>query len=270
MQRYLCEVVNSDGLKPISARGANFLRMFYPSKIGKRLFNLTFFFAVCTLVLIALIALYHTAIVALTLGLSSAFDQTIPTVALISGLGVFNLSNPVHCLIALILVFLVVVSFFLTLGAEFLALVFLIVYVGAIAILFLFVIMLLNVKELANALRLLLAASQRAAQILGVPFSLTLIFVTSFLLGNLFVNGGLFNAELVTAATAQINSFVGRVFQDVMIFSELLYTYYSSLFMQITLLLLTAMLGSIILATAATDKPNALVSSSHPFLSLIY
>lgn len=55
-----------------------------------------------------------------------------------------------HGLLSLISVFFNVVILYLSAGAEFLAFTFLIVYVGAIAILFLFVIMLLNVKELTS------------------------------------------------------------------------------------------------------------------------
>lgn len=57
-------------------------------------------------------------------------------------------SNPVHSLLALIGTFFHVIILLLTLKAEYLAFVFLIVYIGAIAILFLFVLMLFNLKEL--------------------------------------------------------------------------------------------------------------------------
>jgi NADH-quinone oxidoreductase subunit J len=54
--------------------------------------------------------------------------------------------NPVHSILSLILVFFNAASLLIILGAEFLAMLFIIVYVGAVAVLFLFVIMMLNVK----------------------------------------------------------------------------------------------------------------------------
>ena len=54
--------------------------------------------------------------------------------------------NPVHSILSLILVFFNAASLLILLGAEFLAMLFIIVYVGAVAVLFLFVIMMLNVK----------------------------------------------------------------------------------------------------------------------------
>jgi len=56
--------------------------------------------------------------------------------------------NPIQSVLFLILVFIVTICFFFLLGAEFLSLVFLIIYVGAIAVLFLFVVMMLNIKTL--------------------------------------------------------------------------------------------------------------------------
>lgn len=66
--------------------------------------------------------------------------------ALISAIMVISLSNAVHSILFLIFLFCNVIGLLLLLGAEFLSLIFLVVYVGAIAVLFLFVIMMLNVK----------------------------------------------------------------------------------------------------------------------------
>lgn len=54
--------------------------------------------------------------------------------------------NPIHSILSLVFVFFAAACFSLILGVEFLALLFLIVYVGAIAVLFLFVVMLLNIR----------------------------------------------------------------------------------------------------------------------------
>jgi NADH-quinone oxidoreductase subunit J len=64
----------------------------------------------------------------------------------ITGLFVFLTENPVHSVLFLILTFFNSSGILLLLNAEFLALIFIIVYVGAIAVLFLFVVMMLNIK----------------------------------------------------------------------------------------------------------------------------
>jgi len=78
----------------------------------------------------------------------------LPTATLLLTPGVRFAKHPVHALLCLIAVFFNTVVIYLLAGSEFLAFVFLIVYVGAIAILFLFVIRLLNVKDLIAARRL--------------------------------------------------------------------------------------------------------------------
>jgi len=66
--------------------------------------------------------------------------------ALLSAIAVVNVRNPVHSILALILVFINITGILLILGMEFLAMVYIVVYVGAIAVLFLFVVMILNIK----------------------------------------------------------------------------------------------------------------------------
>lgn len=90
----------------------------------------------------SLFVLIHGATFVLTLGL--------PLGGLLLAVGVILLTNTIHSLLALIGVFVCFVAIYLVQGIEYLAYVFLIVYVGAVAILFLFVIMLLNVKSLSK------------------------------------------------------------------------------------------------------------------------
>jgi NADH-quinone oxidoreductase subunit J len=67
------------------------------------------------------------------------------TVLLLSGLMVVTARNPVHAVLFLILAFFNAAGLFLLLGAEFLAFILVIVYVGAVAVLFLFVVMMLDI-----------------------------------------------------------------------------------------------------------------------------
>jgi NADH-quinone oxidoreductase subunit J len=234
---------------------------------NKRIFTLSFFLLFFTTLTFLVIGLYHTTIFTATFGLPYLSDYGVPVTATSLGVGVSQFFNPVFCLIALIGVFLFAAIFFIIIGAEFLALVFLIVYVGAIAILFLFVIMLLNVKELATAARRILVATQRAAQSAGVPLSCSFVAFLSFFFGNLFGIESLLNLDYIGAVIVQVTSYVGRVFHDVMIFAELLYTYYSGLFMEIALLLLTAMVGSIVLASGTVDIESKKAAT---YLTLIF
>lgn len=67
-------------------------------------------------------------------------------ICILSSLLVVTATNPVHSVLFLVLVFCSAASYLFVLGVEFLALVFIVVYVGAIAVLFLFVCMMLNIK----------------------------------------------------------------------------------------------------------------------------
>ncbi len=77
--------------------------------------------------------------------LTALFFYLFAGLAVLAGFMVVAAKNPVHAVLFLILAFFNVAGLFLLLGAEFLALVLLIVYVGAVAVLFLFVVMMLDV-----------------------------------------------------------------------------------------------------------------------------
>jgi NADH:ubiquinone oxidoreductase subunit 6 (subunit J) len=68
------------------------------------------------------------------------------SLALVSGIMVIQSRNPVHSVLFLILVFFNAAGLLILLGLDFFAMIFLVVYIGAIAVLFLFVVMMLNIK----------------------------------------------------------------------------------------------------------------------------
>lgn len=74
------------------------------------------------------------------------FYLILSLIIIISACFVVFLNNPIYCLLSLVLTFVFSGFFLLFLGCEFIALMFIIVYVGAIAVLFLFIIMLLDLK----------------------------------------------------------------------------------------------------------------------------
>jgi NADH:ubiquinone oxidoreductase subunit 6 (subunit J) len=104
-------------------------------------------------------------------------------------------SNPVYSLLWLVLSFLFSASFLLMLGCEFLALIFIVVYVGAIAVLFLFVVMLLDLKF--KNLKSNKTQSFTAVLVLGSGFLFFLLFFnfTSLKQGILALDAGFINKK---------------------------------------------------------------------------
>jgi NADH-quinone oxidoreductase subunit J len=86
--------------------------------------------------------------------MSAALFYALGAVAIAAALGVVTMKNPVKCALSLALCFLALAGIYLLSGAEFIAAIQVIVYAGAVMVLFLFVIMLLNLgRELRAAIR---------------------------------------------------------------------------------------------------------------------
>jgi NADH-quinone oxidoreductase subunit J len=146
-----------------------------------------------------------------------------------SGLMVITARNPVHSVLFLILAFFNAAGLFVLLGAEFLAMILVIVYVGAVAVLFLFVVMTLDIdfSELRRG----------AVRYLPIGLLIGLVLLTELILvaGRFVVTPGAIQAvpaEQVTNAEA-----IGRV----------LYTKYVYFFELAGGVLLVAMIGTIVL-----------------------
>lgn len=107
------------------------------------------------MLLVAGVALLHTTILLVAISASTVLNLVLPLLSVVFALGVILYRNPIYALLSLIGVFLATVLFYIGNGAEFIGLVLLIVYVGAVSILFLFVLMLLNVKSLTSTKRLM-------------------------------------------------------------------------------------------------------------------
>lgn len=204
-------------------------------------------------VLIIVIGIYHTTIYAITNALTFYFYLILPLSTLFFAFKVPTLTNPVYSLLCLILVFFQMVIFYLVIGAEFLAFVFLIVYVGAIAILFLFVIMLLNVKELANNFKSSFSEGQIILVALLVTAAINFILSFSADLEMFFLIEQVNTYFFEQTSIARLCFFIVQGYQDIFLFSNSLYNYYSYLFVLVSLLLLTAMIGAIVLATSTFE-----------------
>jgi NADH-quinone oxidoreductase subunit J len=152
--------------------------------------------------------------------------------ALAGGLFTVISRNPVHSVLWLILAFISSAGFFVLLGAEFLAMLLLIVYVGAVAVLFLFVVMMLDVDF--AALKAEMAKYMPLALLIGV------ILLMQFALA--FANWD--TAPQAEAARAAVTP---PDMENTAALGMLLYDRYFLIFQLAGLILLVAMVGAIIL-----------------------
>lgn len=98
------------------------------------------------------------------------------------GIGLILNSNPVHAALSLILNFFSIAGLYLSLQAEFLAAIQILVYAGAIMVLFLFVIMLLNLNK--ETLQSPFSLAQAAAWVLGIAFAVEMFVVFKQAMGD--------------------------------------------------------------------------------------
>lgn len=156
--------------------------------------------------------------------------------ALISALMVIVLTNAVHSVLFLILVFCNVAGLLLLIGAEFLSFMFLIVYVGAIAVLFLFVVMMLNIKVNLSSLNLISL----------LPLGSTILFI---LISQLKTTTNIFELFLTHYSQPILTNWTSEKenISNIKVIGNTLYTDFSLLFLLSGLILLIAMLGAIVL-----------------------
>ena len=154
------------------------------------------------------------------------------TVTVVFGLGVVSARNPVLSVLFLIGAFFSAAGLFVLLGAEFLAMLLVVVYVGAVAVLFLFVVMMLDVDF--SALR---AGFVRYLPIGGLVALLLVVEMTTVAVA-VAEKGAAAGAKVVPAPADLSNAeAIGRV----------LYTDYVYFFQAAGLVLLVAMIGAIVL-----------------------
>jgi NADH-quinone oxidoreductase subunit J len=155
-----------------------------------------------------------------------------------AGVMVIAARNPVHSVLFLILAFFNAAGLFVLLGAEFLALVLIIVYVGAVAVLFLFVVMMLDINfvELRQGFLQYLPIGVTIGVVLFVE--LFLVFVTWAVAPGMV-------AGAPTPSTAQTSNTAAL--------AALLYTRYVYAFQAAGMVLLVAMVGAIVLTLRARE-----------------
>ena len=166
----------------------------------------------------------------------SIFFYTFSLIAIISAIMVTVSKNTVHSVFFLILDFISISCLFIMIGAEFLGMIMLIVYVGAVAVLFLFVVMMLNVSQQKNQW---FSARESSKHIpIGIIVSVIIFFELIIVIG-----GWKYKPDLVTAMSLTIDKNISNTHS----IGYVLYTDYILIFQLSGMILLVAMIGAIVL-----------------------
>ena len=164
------------------------------------------------------------------------FFYVFSLIAIISAIMVTVSKNTVHSVFFLILDFISISCLFIMIGAEFLGMIMLIVYVGAVAVLFLFVVMMLNVAQQKNQWFTSAESSQH------IPIGLIISVIIFFEL-IIVVGGWKFKPDVISSMSLTIDQNVSNTHS----LGNILYTDYIHIFQLSGMILLVAMIGAIIL-----------------------
>jgi len=166
----------------------------------------------------------------------SLFFYFFSTIAVFGAVMVTLSRNTVNSVFFLILVFISISILFIMIGAEFLGMIMLIVYVGAVAVLFLFVVMMLNITEQ------LTKRSSRKGFINNISVG-SIVGAIIFLELLVVVGGWKYKGTFVALSEINLNLYVSNTHA----LGNILYTDYIHLFQISGMILLVAMIGAITL-----------------------
>ena len=166
----------------------------------------------------------------------SIFFYSFSVIAVFSAVMVTISKNTVHSVFFLILDFISISCLFIMIGAEFLGMIMLIVYVGAVAVLFLFVVMMLNVAQQKNQW----FASSSSSRHIPIGLLISLIIFLELVI---VIGGWKYKPELISVNSLSIDQNITNTHQ----IGYVLYTDYIHLFQISGLILLVSMVGAIIL-----------------------
>jgi len=166
----------------------------------------------------------------------SIFFYIFSLIAIVSAIMVTVSKNTVHSVFFLILDFISISCLFIMIGAEFLGMIMLIIYVGAVAVLFLFVVMMLNVAQQKNQW---FSARESSKHIpVGLIISTIIFFELIIVIG-----GWKYKPDLVSSMSLNIDSSISNTHA----IGYVLYTDYIHIFQLSGMILLVAMIGAIVL-----------------------
>ncbi|MBT3659030.1 MAG: NADH-quinone oxidoreductase subunit J [Rhodospirillaceae bacterium] len=154
---------------------------------------------------------------------------------------VISAKNPVHSVLFLILTFFNAAGLFVLLGAEFLAMILVVVYVGAVAVLFMFVVMMLDIN--------FVELRQGFLQYLPIGGLIGIVLLVELLV---LVGGWTITADAARSAVAKAPA--PEVTSNTHALGEIIYTQYIYLFQAAGLVLLVAMIGAIVLTHRHRDS----------------
>ena len=166
----------------------------------------------------------------------SIFFYTFSIIAVVSAIMVTVSKNTVHSVFFLILDFISISCLFIMIGAEFLGMIMLIVYVGAVAVLFLFVVMMLNVAQQKNQWFISEESSKHIP--IGLIISTVIFFELIIVIGGWKYKPELFDLN---------NSVTNFETSNTHALGQILYTDYIHVFQISGMILLVAMIGAIVL-----------------------
>ncbi|MBD1148913.1 MAG: NADH:ubiquinone oxidoreductase subunit J [Pelagibacteraceae bacterium TMED201] len=164
------------------------------------------------------------------------FFYVFSTIAIVSAIMVTASKNTVHSVFFLILDFISISCLFIMIGAEFLGMIMLIVYVGAVAVLFLFVVMMLNVTQQKNQWFSSAYSSKHIP--IGLIISTIIFFELIIVIG-----GWKYKPELFNSLNYSLNNEISNTHS----LGQVLYTDYIHIFQMSGMILLIAMIGAIVL-----------------------
>ena len=164
-------------------------------------------------------------------------------ILILSALAIITVQNPIYSVLFLVLNFVTAAGLLFLLECEFLSLLFIVIYVGAIAVLFLFVIMMLDVKILGGSKDFFKYIP--IGSFIGGIF----LFEISLIIHQTFENGAYFNTQFGIDSVNFHNNYYLDIdfFTDIMSIGQLMYTYYIVQFLAAGFILLLAVIGAVVL-----------------------
>ena len=163
------------------------------------------------------------------------FFYVFSIIAVVSAIMVTVSKNTVHSVFFLILDFISISCLFIMIGAEFLGMIMLIVYVGAVAVLFLFVVMMLNVAQQKN--QWFISEEDSGHIPIGLLISAIIFFELIIVIGGWKYKPDLF----------EVNNLINNEISNTHSLGQVLYTDYIHIFQISGMILLIAMIGAIVL-----------------------
>ena len=173
----------------------------------------------------------------------SLFFYFFSVIAVFASVMVVTSRNTVYSVFFLILVFVTISILFIMIGAEFLGMIMLIVYVGAVAVLFLFVVMMLNVTEK-------IIQSPKKKNIFNKTSISSLVGLVIFLELLVVIGGWKYKSDFVPLTGINLNTNISNTHA----LGNILYTDYIYLFQIAGIILLMAMIGAITLTFSKKEN----------------